>query len=121
MNDNDSITQDYFMLSYEEIHSAGLLVFAAPRKPFDENELQILDKYLANGGSVLFLSGEGGDKKSGANINAVTKKHGITLNTDSVVRTGKEHTLPGQRDRTEHSDSDGGKQVAAWNRGLMTH
>lgn len=79
--------KDYFMLSYEEIHAAGLLIFSRPRKPFDENELKVLDKYLDNGGSILFLGGEGGDKKSGANINAVTKKYGITLQTDSVVRT----------------------------------
>ena len=79
--------KDYFMLAYEDIHNAGLLIFAAPQKPFDETERGLLDKYLENGGSVMFLSGEGGDSKSEANINAVTKKYGITLVNDSVVRT----------------------------------
>ena len=78
---------DYFTLSYNEVHAAGLLVFAGPRKPFDEEELVVLDKYLESGGSVVFLASEGGDAKSGANINAVTKKYGIVLQQDSVVRT----------------------------------
>jgi intraflagellar transport protein 52 len=79
--------KDYFTLAYEEIHAAGLVIFAAPTKPFDPDEIQVIDKYLDAGGSVMFLSGEGGDKKSGANINAVIKKYGIQLTIDSVVRT----------------------------------
>mgnify|MGYP000574651316 CR=1 FL=1 len=79
--------RDYFQLTLADIHQAGLLIFGSPKKPFDADELEALDKYLESGGSIMFLGGEGGDAKSKSNINAVTKKYGITLHTDSVVRT----------------------------------
>ena len=79
--------KDYFQLAYEDIHQAGLVIFPAPAKPFDDDEVAVIHKYLDAGGSIMMLSGEGGDPKSGSNINAVTKKFGITLQTDSVVRT----------------------------------
>lgn len=79
--------KDYFQITFETIHGAGLLIFAAPKKPFDADEIAAIHKYLDAGGSVVFLGAEGGDPKLGSNINAVTKKYGITLQTDSVVRT----------------------------------
>jgi intraflagellar transport protein 52 len=79
--------KDYFTMSYNDLHAAGVVVFPAPAKPFDTDEIAALHKYLEAGGSVMFLAAEGGDAKSGANINKVTAQYGITLLEDSVVRT----------------------------------
>lgn len=60
-------------LNKEEVNSsiseAKLVIFGGPKQPFTESEFQTLQSYIQNGGSVLVMLGEGGEQKSGTNIN----------------------------------------------------
>ncbi len=78
--------------SKEPITLAGikdhqLLVLGGPREPFREAEFVDLDKYFKSGGSVMILLGEGGEAKNGTNINYLIEQFGISVNSDSLVRT----------------------------------
>lgn len=73
------------LLTVENLHKAGGILFAGPREKFLAEEIEAIHKYLDLGGSVFFICGEGGDKAS--NINSITKKYGIEFNKDSVCRT----------------------------------
>ena len=42
---------------------------------------------MENGGSLLFMAGEGGEAKSGTNINYFLEEFGMVVNTDAVVST----------------------------------
>jgi intraflagellar transport protein 52 len=46
-----------------------------------------LKNFLENGGSILYLSAEGGDSKTGTNFNYFLEEYGIEVNSDSVVRS----------------------------------
>ncbi len=46
------------------------VILAAPQEPLSNSELAALNHHVESGGSVWALSGEGGDTKSGANLNA---------------------------------------------------
>lgn len=51
------------------------------------SQVDVLHRFVAEGGSLLFLVGEGGDERLGSNVNAVTEGLGISVNADCVVRT----------------------------------
>ncbi|KRX07177.1 hypothetical protein PPERSA_00087 [Pseudocohnilembus persalinus] len=72
---------------YEKLKHAHLIIFSGSREPFTENEINVLSRYLEEGGNVLCLLNEGGDDKNNTNINALTEKYGIECNSDCVVRT----------------------------------
>jgi intraflagellar transport protein 52 len=46
-----------------------VLVFGGPREPFTANEFREMKTWLTNGGRILILLSEGGEKTSGTNIN----------------------------------------------------
>jgi uncharacterized membrane protein len=50
-------------IDFEKIKKAHLLVVAAPKDRFTPTELDDLKKYVENGGNLLVLSHEGGDRK----------------------------------------------------------
>lgn len=50
-------------IDYEKIRKAHLLVLAAPQEAFSPSEIDDLKKYVENGGNLLALSHEGGDRK----------------------------------------------------------
>ncbi|OQS01756.1 Intraflagellar Transport Protein 52 [Achlya hypogyna] len=74
-------------LSLDRLKQAHLLVFAGVRERFSSSEFQALKDYLREGGSLLFLVGEGGDQRNDTNLNSWLKEFGITVNTDAVIRT----------------------------------
>ena len=47
----------------------------------------MLKQYLAEGGNVLLMLGEGGEREHGTNLNYLIEEFGISVNPDSVVRT----------------------------------
>jgi len=47
----------------------------------------VIDQYVEQGGNVLFLSQDGGDKTSRSNLNTVLSKYSIGLANNSVIRT----------------------------------
>jgi intraflagellar transport protein 52 len=39
------------------------LIFGGPRAYFKDEEFKVMESYLEEGGSILFLLGEGGEEK----------------------------------------------------------
>ncbi|GAQ81859.1 hypothetical protein KFL_000930050 [Klebsormidium nitens] len=74
-------------LTAERLADASIVVFGSPREDFSATEVDVLHRFVAEGGSLLFLVGEGGDERAGSGVNAVTEGLGIAVNADSVVRT----------------------------------
>jgi len=64
-----------------------VLVFGGCRDKFTEPEIEELKGFVARGGSLLFLMGEGGDPAAGSNVNAVLEDYGLVVQPDAVVRT----------------------------------
>lgn len=59
----------------------------APRDKLPPEEVANLIKYVETGGNLLICANEGGDSRNNTNLNDVTTKFGITINSDCVVRT----------------------------------
>lgn len=62
-----------------------ILVLGNPRDPFTSHEFDVLKKFLRHGGSLLVLGNDGGEEKTGTNINYLLEEFGIAINNDSVV------------------------------------
>lgn len=50
-------------IDFDKIKKAHLFVLAAPKDLFAPSEVEDLKKYVDNGGNLLVLSHEGGDRK----------------------------------------------------------
>ncbi|PRP81243.1 hypothetical protein PROFUN_02077 [Planoprotostelium fungivorum] len=74
-------------LSPTVLDNISILVFGGPREKFKESEFKALTEFVERGGSVLYLSGEGGDNKTGTNFNYFLEEYGMSVNNDSVIRT----------------------------------
>lgn len=64
-----------------------IFIIGCPREMFSLKEFESLKKFVQSGRSVLILMNEGGEAKLGTNINYLLEQFGISVNTDSVVRT----------------------------------
>jgi len=73
-------------ISAEVLNTAAIFVLACPRTSLAEAEIEALHEYVNQGGSLLVLTGEGGDKANDTNLNALTEPLGIRINTDVVLR-----------------------------------
>lgn len=73
-------------LTLEKLKGVKLWMTAGPREMFTSSEMEILKHYLDEGGNMIVMLGEGGEKKFETNINFLLEDFGITVNTDSVVR-----------------------------------
>jgi len=80
-----SINKDTITL--ERLQAANLVIFAGPREMFSSDEFTAIKDFMAQGGSVFFLLGEGGEGKSNTNVNYLIEEFGISINNDAVVRT----------------------------------
>jgi intraflagellar transport protein 52 len=78
-------SKDDFTL--DNLSSAAIVVFGCPREKFSTSEFQVLSRYVEQGGSVLILLQEGGETKTGTNINYWLEEYGMSVNADSVLRT----------------------------------
>ncbi|CAE7764053.1 cpr-6 [Symbiodinium sp. KB8] len=85
------IKQDYKVstnkevINIERLRVANLVIFAGPREMFTVDEFTALKDYLADGGSILFLVGEGGEGKSNTNVNYLLEEFGMSINNDAVA------------------------------------
>ncbi|GCC23311.1 hypothetical protein chiPu_0001705 [Chiloscyllium punctatum] len=73
-------------ITEEKLIGVKLWITAGPREKFTAAELEILKKYLENGGRILVMLGEGGESKYDTNINFLLEEYGIMVNNDAVVR-----------------------------------
>lgn len=74
-------------LSKESVGMSRVVVLACPRQKFTEGQFAILRRHVEEGGSLLVLMEEGGEKKANTNVNFLLEEYGIYVNNDSVVRT----------------------------------
>lgn len=64
-----------------------VVVLAAPRKRYEQEEIKALKEYVSEGGSLLIMASEGKEGQSFAHLNRLTEDHGIKINADAIVRT----------------------------------
>jgi hypothetical protein len=74
-------------INLDNLSQPGILVLACPQEPFTTIEFEIIKKFVRNGGSLLLLLAEGGEARAGTNVNYLLEQFGISVNSDSVVRT----------------------------------
>jgi len=75
------------LITLEKLKEAQLVVFAGPKEMFSVDEFAAIKSYMAAGGGVLFMLGEGGEAKSNTNINYLLEEFGIMINSDAVMRS----------------------------------
>jgi len=73
-------------LTPDKLAGVTCVVFAAPQAPLAPSEIAALRAYLSAGGSLLYMSGEGGEPASGTNLNTLTSSYGLTASPDVVIR-----------------------------------
>uniref|UniRef100_A0A1I7UBX5 Intraflagellar transport protein 52-like protein n=2 Tax=Caenorhabditis tropicalis TaxID=1561998 RepID=A0A1I7UBX5_9PELO len=61
-----------------------MLIIPQPRSAFGTGEIETIWKFVDEGGCLMILSGEGGERIS---LNELISKYGITVRKDSVIRT----------------------------------
>jgi len=76
-------------ISAEVLAGAAVFVLAGPREKFTESELNVMKKYVENGGSLLVLLGEGGEKSFNTNINFLLEEYGVMVNSGKLPCSAK--------------------------------
>lgn len=74
-------------ISLERLQEASCYAFACPQECFTAEEFDAMRQYVREGGSLLFMLGEGGERKLGTNVNYFLEEYGVVVNNDAVVRT----------------------------------
>jgi intraflagellar transport protein 52 len=74
-------------ITFAKLSEASLVIFGAPKSLFSSSDFTALKAYLERGGSILFLSSEGGDTANTTNINYFLEDYGMSVNSDGVART----------------------------------
>ncbi|PAA79002.1 hypothetical protein BOX15_Mlig001340g7, partial [Macrostomum lignano] len=69
------------------LSEARIFLVALPNEKFSVSEFDAMKAYLAKGGSILVLMGEGGESRFDTNVNFFLEELGISVNSDCVVRT----------------------------------
>ncbi|XP_047905043.2 intraflagellar transport protein 52 homolog isoform X2 [Anser cygnoides] len=73
-------------ITSEKLLGVKLWITAGPREKFSAAEFLVLKKFLEDGGAILVMLREGGESRSGTNINFLLEEYGIVFNNDAVVR-----------------------------------
>ena len=68
------------VLSQEFLATGKILILAGPKSKFTELEMNSIRGFINNGGNVLVMLGEGGEKKYNTNINFLLEEFGIMIN-----------------------------------------
>ena len=74
-------------ITKEHLDESDIAVFADPRESFADVEFDEIKQWLNAGGRCLILLADGGEKAGGSNINSIIEDYGITVNSDSVMRS----------------------------------
>ncbi|KAJ3292985.1 Intraflagellar transport protein 52 [Rhizoclosmatium sp. JEL0117] len=74
-------------MNMSKLSDTSLLIFGAPREKFSMSEFGALKTFLERGGSILYLSGEGGESEYNTNFNYLLEEYGMVVNPDCVTRT----------------------------------
>lgn len=80
VNNRDDITEKL-------LETADVFVTACPQEKFTSEEVECIQAFVKRGGSLFCLSAEGGEEKTGGNMNNLLKPYGMSCQSDSVLRT----------------------------------
>ncbi|NXI74734.1 IFT52 protein, partial [Anseranas semipalmata] len=64
-------------ITSEKLVGVKLWITAGPREKFSASEFSVLKKFLEDGGAILVMLREGGESRSGTNINFLLEEYGI--------------------------------------------
>ena len=71
--------------SLKKLESYDAIILSTPNnKRIESNEIEIIEKYVKNGGSLLVLSSMGGDYSNKTNLNELTHQFGFEFVSDEV-------------------------------------
>ncbi len=71
--------------SLKKLESYDAIILSTPNNQrIDSNEIEIIEKYVKNGGSLLVLSSMGGDHTNRTNLNELTHQFGFEFVSDEV-------------------------------------
>ncbi|KAL0218336.1 hypothetical protein P9112_003989 [Eukaryota sp. TZLM1-RC] len=69
------------------LHDVNTLVISSPQDHFTSDEIDHLHHYLKQGGTIFVLLSSGGEAKLGTNINYFLEDYGISVASDTVIRS----------------------------------
>lgn len=72
------------ILTKELLSTGKVLVLPGPRNKFTELEVNAVRAFLNDGGNVLVMLGEGGEKQSNTNVNFLLEEFGIMVNNGTI-------------------------------------
>jgi len=87
LRSNHKIQSNKEELTLDTLKDASVAIFGGPQDMFTTPEFECIKQYLAEGGNVMLMLGEGGETKFGTNVNYLLEEYGISVNSDAVVRT----------------------------------
>ncbi|TFG98830.1 hypothetical protein E4H12_04895 [Candidatus Thorarchaeota archaeon] len=97
LRDNDFDVEPYteFMLLAKNLKEADVLVFACPNSSkIRPPEIDVLKKYVSNGGGLMLLSLSGGDRGLMNNLSQVSEEFGIIFDNTAVKDERNNAGLP---------------------------
>merc|ERR1712096_389675 len=74
-------------ITLENLREASVVIFGGPQAMFTTPEFETIKTYISEGGNVLMMLGEGGERQFETNVNYLIEEYGISVNSDAVVRT----------------------------------
>jgi intraflagellar transport protein 52 len=81
------VEQNKDVISAESLAGVAVFILPAPKNALEPEELMALTGFMAGGGGLLVMAGEGKEEQSYHHLNKLTEEFGITVNHDSIVRT----------------------------------
>ena len=85
----DSIKDE---IHFEKLQTARLVAFGCPRAKFTAGEFDALKQYVAAGGSLLFMLGEGGETRYDTNVNFLLEDFGVAVNNGELASAAARHS-----------------------------
>lgn len=80
-------------ITNEVLNGVNVFILAAPKEKFTESEFNVIKKYLDNGGSILVMMAEGGEKTYPTNINFLLEEFGIMVNSGKYYKVDLSFTV----------------------------
>jgi len=71
--------------SLQKLETYDAILLSSPKNTnLESNEIDVLEEYVKNGGSLLIVSSSGGDRINGTNLNELTSKFGFEFVPDEI-------------------------------------
>ena len=71
--------------SLEELKKYKAIILSTPKNiNLKQGEIEVIEKYVTNGGSLLLVSSTGGDFTNKTNLNELTQKFGFEFVSDEI-------------------------------------